>query len=173
MVPHILWLYERTSDEWLPALAARFHQGTQPPMNEWLDSHGVRFAQRWRYPARVFPPTGDARDVAASEYWLAQHGTTWGQQPRGAFATDERMGAVKVDPRQATETCTMVELARISYILGAIAGDPVYTNRCEDVIPSPPKTSGIQGGKAGKSALYSNRSTLATRSRHGQDTPGF
>jgi DUF1680 family protein len=134
MLPHIYWLYNQTGEAWLLDLATRFFQHTKPATGEWLDNHVVHFTQRFRYPGSYYIQSHEAWHLAASEYWYGQHMGTWGQQPRGIFAADEQIRPGKVDPRQGFETCGMVEFAKSFYILGRITGDPLYVDRCEDVM---------------------------------------
>jgi DUF1680 family protein len=134
MLPHLYWLYNRTREPWLPSLATRFHHHTKPAEAEWLDDHVVNFTQRFRYPGSYYAQSGDAWHLAASEYWYNQHLSTWGQQPRGIFGADERIRPGCVDPRQAIETCAMVEFAKSFYILGRLTGQALWADRCEDVM---------------------------------------
>ncbi|NLG51304.1 MAG: transcriptional initiation protein Tat [Chloroflexi bacterium] len=134
MLPHIYWLYNRIGEPWLLDLATRFYQRITPPRDEWLDHHIVHFTQRFRYPGSYSLQSGQVWHLAASEYWYAQHLGTWGQQPRGIFGADENIRPGKVDPRQGFETCGMVEFAKSFYILGRITGDPIYADRCEDIL---------------------------------------
>ena len=134
MLPHIYWLYNHTGQAWLLDLATRFYQHTKPPEGEWLDRHVVHFTQRFRYPGNYYVQSGADWHLQAAEYWYDQHLSTWGQQPRGAFGADECIRPGRVDPRQAIETCAMVEFAKSFYLLGRIAGDCVYADRCEDVM---------------------------------------
>ena len=134
MIPHIYWLYNLTGESWLLELAERFYSSILPPMGEWLDDHIVNFTQRFAYPAIFGQQSGLRAGLAACEYWYNQHMITWGQQPRGIFAADERIRPGKVDPRQAFETCGMVEFAKQFYQLGRMTGDPVYADRTEDVM---------------------------------------
>jgi len=134
MLPHIYWLYNQTGETWLLDLATRFYHHTKPPVGEWLDDHVVHFTQRFRYPGNYYAQSGAAWHLEASEYWYNQHLSTWGQQPREAFGADERIRPGCVDPRQAIETCGMVEFAKSFYILGRITGDCTYADRCEDVM---------------------------------------
>jgi len=133
LVPQILWLYNRTGEKWLIDLAVRVYHRTQPAMNQWLDNHVVHFMQRFRYPAQMYPITGDVRYLAKTELFYRQMLDTWGQMPRGVFAADERIRSGKIDPRQGFETCAMVEANKSHYILGRITGDTAYADRVEDM----------------------------------------
>jgi hypothetical protein len=132
-VPQLLWLYNRTGDAWLPELAVKVHHKTQPPMNQWLDNHTVHFSQRFRYPAQMFPITGDPRYLRETEHFYDAFQAAWGQMPRGAHAADERIRMGKIDPRQAIETCSLCELNLSHYVLGRITGETKYADRVEDI----------------------------------------
>jgi len=51
-----------------------------------------------------------------------------------SLAQTKRITPGRVDPRQAFETCAMVEFAKSFYILGRITGHSIYADRCEDVM---------------------------------------
>lgn len=104
MIPHIYWLFNRTGEEWLLPLAARYFEAITPPEDEWLDHHVVNFMQGFSYPGAYSALSGERWRLQASEYWYRQHMATWGQQPRGIFGADERVRTGKTDPRQAVET---------------------------------------------------------------------
>ncbi|MBU4200802.1 MAG: glycoside hydrolase family 127 protein [Verrucomicrobia bacterium] len=134
MLPHIYWLYNRTEERWLLDLARRFYDRISSPPSEWLDHHVVHFTQRFQYPGVYYALSHDRRHLELTEYWYAQHLNTWGQQPRGIFGADELIRPGKVDPRQGFETCGITEFAKSFYLLGQISGDPVYADRCEDIM---------------------------------------
>jgi len=132
-LPQIFWVYNQTGDEWLLDLALRVYQKTQPAMNQWLDNHVVHFMQRFRYPAQMFPLTGDTFYLDNSRYYYDQMMNTWGHMPRGAFAADERIRNGKVDPRQGFESCGIVEGNKSFYILGDMTGNTEFADRVEDL----------------------------------------
>ena len=133
LVPQIYWLYNQTGDESLLDLALRIYQKTQPAMNQWLDNHVVHFMQRFRYPAQIFPLTGDAFYLDKTKFYYNQMMDTWGHMPRGAFAADERIRNGKIDPRQGFESCGIVEGNKSFYILGDITGNTGYADKVEDL----------------------------------------
>jgi DUF1680 family protein len=57
----------------------------------------------------------------------------YGQVPGGMFGGDENCRPGYTDPRQAIETCGMVEMMFSTETLAWITGDPVWADRCEDV----------------------------------------
>ena len=133
MVPQLIWLYNRTGKKWLLDLAVKVYHKTQPAMNQWLDNHTVHFSQRFRYPAQMYPITGDERYLRKTELFYDSFMNAWGQMPRGAHAADERIRMGKIDPRQAIETCSFAELNKSHYILGRITADTIYADRVEDI----------------------------------------
>jgi hypothetical protein len=57
----------------------------------------------------------------------------YGQVPGGMFGADENARKGYDDPRQAVETCGMVEQMASDEILTGITGDPMWADNCEDV----------------------------------------
>ncbi|MGI6544707.1 MAG: beta-L-arabinofuranosidase domain-containing protein [Limnochordia bacterium] len=134
MLPHLIWFYNQTGAPRILKLAKRFFEHIRPPWDEWLDHHAVNFAQRFAYPAIYSQISHLEYHLKKSEYWYNQMMMTWGQMPRGILAADERIRPGCVDPRQAFETCGMVEFCNNFYELGRITGDPIYAKRCEDIM---------------------------------------
>lgn len=132
-VPQIYWLYNQTGEKWLLDLALRVYQKTQPPMNEWLDNHVVHFMQRFRYPAQMYPLTGDNYYLNQTDFFYGQMIQTWGNMPRGAFAADEFIRRGKIDPRQGFESCGIVEGNKSFNILGETTGHSDYADKIEDL----------------------------------------
>ena len=134
MCPQIYWLYNHVGGKWLLDLATRFFQHCSGPDDNWIARHIVNFTQRFSYPGIYFQQSKRPWHLEQTEYWYRQHMDTWGQQPRGLFAADECVRDGKVDPRQGCETCGMTEFAKSFYLLGRVTGDPIYAQRCEDVM---------------------------------------
>jgi hypothetical protein len=132
-IPQLLWLYNHTGEQWMIDLAIKIYHKALPEMNEWLDRHTVNFAERFRYAAEMYPITGDARYLHKTEMFYNTFVDVWGQMPRGAYAADERIRAGKLDPRQAIETCSLIELNKSHYILSGITGNTQYADRIEDI----------------------------------------
>lgn len=133
MLPHLYWIFNHTEQAWLLDLAHRIHQRIRPPEGEWLANHTVDFVQRFREPGTYFALSGDPAHLIETEYWYDKHKKTWGQRPDGLFAADEFIRPGKTDPKQATETCTMIEMNKSSFILGKITGQVLYADRCEQI----------------------------------------
>jgi len=134
MLPHLYWLFNRTGDQKLLDLATRFHRSVQPPLKDWLEYHVVHFTQRFREPGTYYVQSNDPKDLAETEYWYDMHMATWGLPPGGIFAADEILRPGKTDPRQACETCAMVEFNKSFYILAQITGQSLYADRVEDIM---------------------------------------
>ena len=131
----VIWLYNRTGDEFLLELmekvhrcTANWHQDTNLP--NW---HNVNIAECFREPAEYWLLTGDEKMLAATynDYDLIRR--TFGQVPGGMFGSDENCRLGYIDPRQATETCGFVEQMLSDEILMAMTGDPLWAENLEDV----------------------------------------
>jgi hypothetical protein len=57
----------------------------------------------------------------------------YGQFPGGGFAGDEDCRPGYTDPRQGYETCGMVEMMHSFEMLTKISGDPIWSDRCEEM----------------------------------------
>ncbi|MCD6323101.1 MAG: glycoside hydrolase family 127 protein [Clostridiales bacterium] len=134
MIPHLIWFYNQTNEKWVLELITRFYSHIRPPWDEWLDHHAVNFAQRFAYDAIYYQLSKNKDHLVKSEYWYSQQMNTWGQMPRGIFAADERIRPGCTDPRQAYETCGMVEFANNFYHLANITGETKYADRSEDIL---------------------------------------
>ncbi|MFT4017661.1 MAG: glycoside hydrolase family 127 protein [Agriterribacter sp.] len=131
----IYWLYNRTGEKWLLELAGKIHKATanwmQPGnLPNW---HNVNIAQCFREPATYYMQTKDTAhlNAAYNNFYLVRN--LYGQVPGGMFGADENARKGFDDPRQAVETCGMVEQMASDEILTAITGDPMWADNCEDV----------------------------------------
>jgi DUF1680 family protein len=88
--------------------------------------------------------------------------TTWGQHPRGIFSADEMVRSGKTDPRQAFETCAIIEFAKHFYELGRITGDTLYADRAEDIMLN---HFPVAHDKEAKGLHYLNASNLVQLSK--------
>jgi hypothetical protein len=66
-----------------------------------------------------------------NDFYLVR--SLYGQVPGGMFGADENARKGYGDPRQAVETCGMVEQMASDEILTGITGDPMWADHCEDV----------------------------------------
>jgi hypothetical protein len=131
----IYWLYNRTGEKWLLQLANRIHHNTA----NWMQAdnlpnwHNVNVAQCFREPATYFMETKDSSFLKATynDFHLIRN--IYGQVPGGMFGADENARKGYTDPRQAVETCGMVEQMASDEILLGITGDCKWADNCEDV----------------------------------------
>ncbi len=131
----IYWLYNRTGDKQLLELAARIHRrtadwGRKDDLPNW---HNVNVAQCFREPATWFMQSGDSAGLQATynDFYLIRR--RYGQVPGGMFGADENARPGYTDPRQAVETCGMVEQMASDELLTGMTGDPMWADNCEDV----------------------------------------
>jgi hypothetical protein len=103
-------------------------------MSEWLDTHVINFIHRYSFPAYYFAQSGDPGHLQESDYWLDQHRTVWGQQPRGLYGADEHLRSGYTDPRQGFETCGFVEFGLSFCRQGWLTGSPGLADRYEDLM---------------------------------------
>jgi len=131
----IYWLYNRTGEKWLLQLANKIHHNTA----NWMQGdnlpnwHNVNVAQCFREPATYFMETKDSSYLNATynDFHLIRN--IYGQVPGGMFGADENARKGYTDPRQAVETCGMVEQMASDEILLGITGDCKWADNCEDV----------------------------------------
>ncbi|MDE3068649.1 MAG: glycoside hydrolase family 127 protein [Verrucomicrobiota bacterium] len=131
----VYWLYNRTGDPFLLRLAEKIHHCTanwelQTNLPTW---HNVNIAEGFREPATFFLQSHDPADLRATytDFHLVR--TLYGQVPGGMFGGDEICRPGYSDPRQAIETCGMVEQMFSDELLTQISGDPSWADNCENV----------------------------------------
>lgn len=131
----IYWLYNRTGENWLLTLADKIHRNTADwsQKNNLPNWHNVNIAQCFREPATYFMQTKDSSFLkdTYNDFYLVR--TLYGQVPGGMFGADENARKGYDDPRQAVETCGMVEQMASDEILTVITGDPMWADNCENV----------------------------------------
>lgn len=131
----IYWLYNRTGEKWLLDLADKIHRNTA----NWMQKdnlpnwHNVNIAQCFREPATYYMQSKNARHLEATYNDFQFVRSLYGQVPGGMFGADENAREGFDDPRQAVETCGMVEQMASDEILTGITGDPMWADNCEDV----------------------------------------
>jgi sugar lactone lactonase YvrE len=137
----VYWLYNHTGDSWLLELAKKIHgntanweqagQGGQTgKLPNW---HNVNVAQCFREPATYYLQTGNKSDWDATYADFRLVRALYGQVPGGMFGADENARPGYDDPRQAVETCGMVEQMASDELLTGITGDVLWADNCEDV----------------------------------------
>jgi len=129
----IYWLYNRIGEPWLLELAAKTHRRTANFTDGIPDWHNVNLSQAFGGPAFYWMQSKDPRHLAAAERNWQTIRDTYGQVPGGMFGGDENCRPGYADPRQAVETCGMVEMMYSHERLLTASGNPIWADRCEDV----------------------------------------
>ncbi len=129
----VYWLYNRTGEKWLLELAEKLHRRTQDWTSGVSDWHGVNITQGFREPGVYYMQEKDPKYLAAAERNYRTVMDLYGQVPGGGFGADEQCRRGFSDPRQGFETCSMVEYMHSFEMLTKISGDPIWSDRCEDV----------------------------------------
>jgi len=129
----IYWLYNRTGEAWLLDLAKRVSEEGADWTHRVVSWHGVNICQGFRKPATYYQQSQEAGDLEATETRYREVYDLYGQVPGGMFGADENCREGHTDPRQAAETCSMVEMMHSCESLLAITGAAEWADRCEDV----------------------------------------
>lgn len=127
------WLYNRTGEKWLLDLARVNHQRTADWTNGIANWHGVNIAECWRGPAQFYMQSHDPMHLMAAIRNYDEAREKYGQVPGGMYGADEICREGYTGPRQAAETCAIVEMMHSHEILLKITGDVLWADRCEDV----------------------------------------
>jgi hypothetical protein len=131
----VYWLYNITGDQFLLDLATKIDKNTsdwrQP--NDLPNWHNVNIAECFREPATYAQQSHLPSDMDATynDYRLIR--SIYGQVPGGMWGGDENSRKGYDDPRQAVETCGLVEQMTSDQMLLAQTGDPFWAQNCEDV----------------------------------------
>jgi beta-galactosidase GanA len=130
----IYWLYDHTGEGWLLDLASKVHRCTADWTRDTLPNwHNVNVAQCFREPATYYMQAKDSGLLRSTYNDFALIRKLFGQVPGGMFGADEDARKGYSDPRQAVETCGMVEQMASDELLMGITGDPMWGDNCEDV----------------------------------------
>jgi hypothetical protein len=131
----VYWLYNHTGDKFLLDLATKIDKNTsdwrQP--NNLPNWHNVNVAECFREPAQYYLQSGSTADINATYNDFRMIRAKYGQVPGGMFGADENAREGYDDPRQAVETCGLVEQITSDNMLLGITGDPFWADNAEDV----------------------------------------
>lgn len=129
----VYWLYNRTGDVFLLELGEKIHRNTADWTGGVASWHVVNIAQCFRGPAVFYQQSRDTKFLDATERDYQTVMGLYGQVPGGMFGGDENCRPGYIGPRQAAETCAMVEMMLSDEILLTFTGDPLWADRCEEV----------------------------------------
>lgn len=128
----IYWLYNRTGEAWLLELVHKTHRHAARWDERIINWHNVNLAQGFREPAIYYVLTHDRQHLHATEFIWTKLREIYGQVPGGMYGSDENCRPGYTGPRQAIETCGIVEEMLSDEIMLAITGDPRWADRCEN-----------------------------------------
>jgi hypothetical protein len=131
----VYWLYNRTGEGWLLDLATKLDRNTANwrQKNNLPNWHNVNVAECFREPATYYQQSHNQNDLEATYNDFKLIRNIYGQVPGGMFGADENARKGYDDPRQAVETCGMVEQMTSDEFLLQSTGDTFWADNCEDV----------------------------------------
>ncbi len=129
----VYWLYNITGDKFLLDLAKKIFRHTANWTDAIPDWHNVNMSQAFDTPGIFYMQSRDLSHLAAAERNWQTIRNLYGQVPGGMFGGDENCRPGYVGPRQAIETCGMVEMMLSHETLLRISGNTLWADRCEDV----------------------------------------
>ncbi len=141
----VYWLYNRTGEKFLLDLGQRLFERTSDWTSDILSPerdkqkepssfyHGVNIAMGIREPGVYYQQSKNKKYIEAVEKNYRMIMDEYGQQPGGMFGADENIRPEYGDPRQAAETCSMVEFMYSNESLLKITGEMRYAERCEEI----------------------------------------
>ncbi len=129
----VFWLDNRTGDAWLLDLSEKVHRHAVRWDEDVINWHNVNMSQAFGEATTWYMQLNSAADLAASYRNYYKIRGMYGQVPGGMFGGDENCRSGFTGPRQAVETCGMVEMILSTETLTWITGDLVWADRCEDV----------------------------------------
>ncbi len=129
----VIWLYNRTGGEWLLEFARKVHRNTAAWEKDVIDWHNVNISQGFGEPGTFYQVSKERKHLEAAERNWQKVRDLYGQVPGGMFGGDENCRKGFSGPRQAVETCGMVEMMLSEETLLIISGELKWADRCEDV----------------------------------------
>ncbi len=129
----VYWLYNRTGDKFLLDLGNKVYRHTADWTKDVINWHNVNMSQAFGGPTTYYMQSKNTIHLEASYRNWQKIRDMYGQVPGGMFGGDENCRPGYTDPRQAIETCGIVEMMLSHETLLTITGDPVWADRCEDV----------------------------------------
>jgi len=129
----VYWLYNITGEKFLLELGPKIHRNTANWTNEVASLHVVNIAQCFRGPAVFWQQSKDPNHLAATERDYQAVMGEYGQVPGGMFGGDENARPGFIGPRQAAETCAIVEMMLSDEMLLTFTGEVKWADRCEEV----------------------------------------
>jgi len=127
------WLYNRTGEDWLLPLAKKIFDNMARWDERVINWHNVNIAQGFRAPAVYYVQSHNPEHLFAAERNYQTVMGKYGQFPGGGFGGDENCREGYFDPRQGFETCGIVEFMHSFEMLTKISGNPLWSDRCEDI----------------------------------------
>ncbi len=127
------WLYNLTGEPWLLDLARKIHDHMANWSSDVINWHNVNIAQGFREPGVFYTQVKDEKFLRAAERNYEKVMDLYGQFPGGGFGGDENCRPGFTDPRQGFETCGIVEFMHSFEMLTKISGNPVWSDRCEEL----------------------------------------
>ncbi len=128
----VYWLYNRTGEPFLLELAKKLQRTGASWLHTVDTCHNVDFSQGFRKPAQYYQQNRDPAFLAATEKNWKNIMKIYGQVPGGMFGGDEFARPHYTDPRQAIETCGVVEMMFSAEKLLRITGENAWADRCDD-----------------------------------------
>ncbi len=128
----VYWLYNRTGEEWLLELAEKINRRVARWDEKIPNWHNVNIAQAFDSGAVYWQQSKDPAHLASADRNWRRVRELYGQVPGGMFGADENARPGFTGPRQAIETCGIVEEMLSDEQLLLITGDPVWADRAED-----------------------------------------
>ena len=131
----VIWLYNRTGEEFLLQLMRKIHRCTANWMQDTSlpNWHNVNVAECFREPATFSLLPGEERALGYTYNNFHLIRRIYGQVPGGMFGSDENCRHGYIDPRQGTETCGFAEQMLSDGVMIGITADPLWAENMEDV----------------------------------------